>query len=247
VTPAAGQDYFHAPVRVGLTVEYSSFHGPLIAETVAGVLLGHLRGLFRAERLRLVAPWPRAELARAMRTLRSLTVGILGHGHIGRAIGQTLGALGARVIGFRRSTPSVSADGDRTQVRSVEELDRILPTLDALVLALPRDTTTDGIIGAKRLVLLRSSAVLVNVGRGNAIDEASLEHALRKGELAAAFLDVFREEPLPAESPLRACENAFLFPHTSAIAPEYLDLFIAELVRKYRERYDEEPAGGNLS
>jgi phosphoglycerate dehydrogenase-like enzyme len=73
----------------------------------------------------------------------------------------------------------------------------------------------------------------VNVGRGNAIDE----EALAAENLAGAYLDVFSEEPLPGSSSLRQAPNVIIFPHASAIAPQYLDLFIDEFVGKFEKRY----------
>ena len=71
---------------------------------------------------------------------------------------------------------------------------------------------------------------MYNLGRGNAVDEAALVQALRAGQLAHAFIDVFATEPLPAESPLWEAPGLALMPHASAISQEYLDLWFAELV-----------------
>jgi phosphoglycerate dehydrogenase-like enzyme len=85
------------------------------------------------------------------------------------------------------------------------------------------------VIGTRELALLRSSAGLYNLGRGNAVDERALVQALERGQLAHAFLDVFEREPLPADSPLWTAKNLALMPHASAISREYLDLWLEEL------------------
>ena len=90
---------------------------------------------------------------------------------------------------------------------------------------------------AEALAAIPRSAVLVNVGRGNAIDETALAERLEERRLAAAYLDVYRQEPLPDDSPLRTCGNALLMPHASAIAPNYLDLFVEEFIRRFARRY----------
>jgi phosphoglycerate dehydrogenase-like enzyme len=82
---------------------------------------------------------------------------------------------------------------------------------------------------ARRLALLRPDAYIYNVGRGNAIDVPALAAALRGGNLRGAGLDVFPEEPLPEDSPLRGCPGAMRLPHVSAFAPNYLDLYLDEL------------------
>ena len=98
---------------------------------------------------------------------------------------------------------------------------------------LPSDTGTDNIVNAKLLRLMKRSAVIVNVGRGNAIDETSLANALAKRRIAAAFLDVFKHEPLTPESPLSAdLPGLFRFPHGSAFSPDYLSSFFREMLEK---------------
>jgi phosphoglycerate dehydrogenase-like enzyme len=113
-------------------------------------------------------------------------------------------------------------------------LDTVLPAADHLVLALPGGAETDSLLDARRLSLLPPHAAIYNVGRGNAIDESALASALVAQAIAAAYLDVFAREPLPADSPLRSCPNAFLLPHISAIAPNYLDLFLRELAQRLK-------------
>ena len=103
-------------------------------------------------------------------------------------------------------------------------------------LCLPGTEGTDRLIDRRRLALLPPTATLCNVGRGNALDEEALVAALRGNRLAGASLDVFREEPLPLPSPLRTCPNLWLMPHASAIAPDYLDLFVAELGERWQAR-----------
>ena len=114
--------------------------------------------------------------------------------------------------------------------RNAAELGDALREADWLVMALPGDTGTDGIVGAAELRRMKRSAVVVNVGRGNAIDEAALASALRSGRIAGAYLDVFRDEPLTEASPLAVdLPGLVRLPHASAFAPEYLPMFFREL------------------
>ena len=99
-----------------------------------------------------------------------------------------------------------------------------------LIMALPSDTGTDNLVDASVLRTMKRSAVLVKVGRGNAVDEAALAKALRSRRIAAAYLDVFKREPLTPASPLAAdIPGLVRIPHGSAFAPEYLPLFFREL------------------
>lgn len=239
VTPAAGRDYFKLTPPPGVELVYGSFHGPLMAETVLGMMLGHCRGLFHVGRFLRDDPWPIGQLAHVMQPLRGSRLTVLGFGSIGRWIGKLAHNLGVHVTGVNRrgrGRPDWFDDDDR--LVDSAHLDDVLPTTDHLALALPRTPETDGILDARRLALLPSSAALYNVGRGNAIDEEALARALSEGALSAAYLDVFREEPLPADSPLRSLANCFVFPHASAVSPNYLELFLDEFVERFRRRFD---------
>ena len=95
------------------------------------------------------------------------------------------------------------------------ELDSVLPTADALVMALPSTPETVGILSRERISLLPEHAYVVNVGRGSAIDQQALDDALRAGKLAGAALDVMTPEPLPTDDPLWDCPNIIITPHVS--------------------------------
>lgn len=239
-TPAAGRDYFRVEPPPGVSILYGRFHGRIMAETALGMLLGMTRGLLPAVSTYAGDPWPRRRLAAEMRPLRGAHVVILGFGRIGQSVGRLLKAFPARVTGVRRSDPPGElpegfAPGDR--VVSAARLDDVLPEADHLVMTLPADPSTDGLMDARRLALLPPHATVTNLGRGNALDEEALAAALRQGRLAGACLDVFRVEPLTADSPLRGCPRLWTFPHASAISPDYMDLFVGDLACQIRERF----------
>ena len=237
VTPAAGRDYFSMVPPPAVEVAYGRFHGTIMAETVVGMLLAMCRGILPAAARQTRSAWPRAELAPRMTLLRGSHVVILGCGHIGCHIARLLKPFGARLTGIRRSpAPPPPFFGSADRIATVTDLDQILPAADHLVLCLPGTEGTDRLIDRRRLALLPPTATLCNVGRGNALDEEALVAALRGNRLAGASLDVFREEPLPLPSPLRTCPNLWLMPHASAIAPDYLDLFVAELGERWQAR-----------
>lgn len=234
-TPAAGRDYFQVPPTPGLTISYGSFHGELMAETVLGMMLGAARGLQEAQRRQAAGElWPRAELADVMRPLRSSHLVILGFGAIGQWVGRLAKPFGVRITGVRRSAmapPAWFTAGD--DIIAPDALDAVLPDTDHLVLVLPATPETTNALGERRLRLLPRRAWVYNVGRGSAVDDEALATALCEHRIAGAGLDVFREEPLPATSPLRRAPNVLLLPHASAISPNYLDLFLDEFVGLY--------------
>lgn len=237
-TPAAGRDYFNVVPPPGVRLLYGRFHGRIMGETAAAMILAMVRGLLPAVTTYRDDPWPRAPLAPCLRPLRGAHVVILGFGQIGRRIGQMLKPFGVRITGIRRHPAATDLSGGfdaQDRVLPVARLDDVLPEADHLVLVLPGGSDTDNLLSAARLGLLPAHATLINLGRGNALDEEALAAALHQGRLAGACLDVFRREPLPADSPLRRCPNLWLFPHAAAISPVYLDLFVDDVVEQVRE------------
>ena len=232
-TPAAGRDFFALNPPPLVKVRYSTFHGPVMAETVLGLMLAFNRGLFEAYGHQLRGElWPREALF-DIRLLAGTHAVILGFGHIGDMIGQRLKPFGVRVTGVRRTVPrrrpSWFREGDA--VVPVNRLDEALRRADHLILVLPSDTGTDRLIDAARLALLPKHAVVYNVGRGNCVDEAALAAALERGALRGACLDVFAQEPLTADSPLaRNLPGLVRLPHASAFTETYMDRFLDEAV-----------------
>ncbi|MBN2532279.1 MAG: hydroxyacid dehydrogenase [Spirochaetales bacterium] len=238
ITPAAGKDYFHIPPSSGIDVGYCSFHGELMGETVAGMILAHVRGIRDTVLLWENRVWSRDHLSKRMRSLRGSHIVILGFGHIGNWIGTLVKPFGVRITGVKRNLINPPLYFDKNDsIISIEDMDSVLPLADHLILALPGGEETTDIIDEKRIALLPAHAVIYNVGRGNAICEPALIQALKKGKIEAAYLDVIKKEPLSSGSPLKDCPNLFIMPHASAISPNYLDLFIQEFAEKYRNRY----------
>jgi phosphoglycerate dehydrogenase-like enzyme len=195
--------------------------GPEMAEYVLGVLLAReLRLAERREHQDRRDWWP-ADSG----TLQDKTLGVMGSGSIGRCIAARAAAFGLRVIGCSRRGESI--DGFE-RMFTVERLDEFLPLADYLVSVLPDTPETSGLLGAQAFRVMRNSCCLVNVGRGNVIDEAALVEALHQGEIAGAVLDVFREEPLPPESPLWDTPGLTLTAHVAAKShpPDIARIFI---------------------
>lgn len=239
-TPAAGRDYFQV-ARPGLDLTYGRFHGRIMGQTVAAMVLAENRGILASCRaMQAGEAWPRGILSPVMRTLEETHAVILGFGSIGAWIARYLKPFGVRITGVRRhpraeARPAWFDVGDR--VAGIGRLDALLPTADHLILALPATPETDGLLDAARLARLPPTAAVYNVGRGNAIDETALACALRARRLRAAYLDVFRREPLAPHSPLRRAPNVLLMPHASAIDPRYLDRFLDEYIPQFHARY----------
>lgn len=230
-TPAAGRDYFKVVPPPGVALHYGSFHGAIMGETAVACVLAWCHGILPfagAMRGEGGETWPRKTMAIHGRRLAGSTVTILGYGNIGQAFARMLSPFGTRVIGITRTerperTAQAAADGVETA--TIDRLDELLKVTDHLVCFLPSGPDTTNLLDDRRLGILRKGAVVYNFGRGNLIDEAALAMALSSGHLGGAILDVFQTEPLPVESPLRRAPNCWLYPHASAFAPDYLDLY----------------------
>lgn len=219
-TPAAGREFVATEGPKGVTVHFGGFHGAIISESVAGYMLARSRGFLLPEIAGRptagTGPWPRVTISGKCRLLAGTRAVIAGYGRIGRAIGAKIAALGVLVTGITR--------------RNLDALPGAAAEADWFILALPGDTGTDGFLSSALIRRLPRRCVVINVGRGNAVDEAALARALKSGRLAGAYLDVLRHEPPETDGVEgELLKLATVMPHASAFAPEYLPLFFREL------------------
>jgi phosphoglycerate dehydrogenase-like enzyme len=239
ISPTAGRDWFPDRSPPGVKLEFSTFHGKIMAETVVGMMLSHARGLLRAFGLQQREPWPNQVLEPSLQLLSGSRITVLGFGHVGNHIARLAKCFGALITGVRRNPgrrPDCFTEQDR--LLPAVRLEEVLPQTDHLVLCLPATAETAEILDPRRMMLLPEKAGIYNVGRGNAVDETALPAVLRERPLCEAYLDVFRQEPLAADSPLRSLPNCLILPHVSALSPEYVDLFIDELIERLAGSHD---------
>ncbi len=203
--------------------------GPLMSAYVFAYLLALERNLFEARANQAERAWRDLPYRR----LPELTLGICGLGDIGRHIAATAAHFGLRVVGCKR-TPGAVPHVDR--VFSGDQFQTFLSLPDYLVLVLPGTAATDGLIDSAALGRMKPSAVLINVGRGNAVKESDLAAALQGHRIRAAVLDVFESEPLPRESPLWGLPNCFITPHNAgrSFAEDAVPIF-CDNYRRWRE------------
>lgn len=149
-----------------------------------------------------------------MRSILGSTITVVGTGDIGTEFARRAKAMGAgRIRGVRRTKKA--ADPAFDEIHTTDDLDALLPDTDVLVLAVPATGETKGILSAARIALLPETALVVNVGRGSAVDQAALIDALNAGRIAGAALDVFEPEPLPESHPAWTAKNLLITPHIS--------------------------------
>ena len=148
------------------------------------------------------------------RQLAGRRVTVVGLGQVGRKTCELFTALGAEVVGVARGADATGVAASR--VVAVDAIDEVLPHSDAIVLCCPLTPQTRGLLSGRRLRLLPPGAIVVNIARGQVIDEPAMIEALADGHLGGAFLDVAAVEPLPAESPLWDMPNVVISPHSAS-------------------------------
>jgi phosphoglycerate dehydrogenase-like enzyme len=153
--------------------------------------------------------------------LRSKTVGIVGLGNIGREVARLAKAFGMRVVATRRSTKRVARAKHVDILLPTEQLTRLLKESDFVVLSLPFTSETNRLIGEKELRTMKPTAYLINIARGNIVDEEALIRALDERWIAGAGLDVFATEPLPVDSRLWEFTNVIFSPHIAGGMEDY--------------------------
>ena len=165
--------------------------------------------------------------------LASKTVAIVGLGSIGQEVARLAQAFEMRVIGNRRNPQRETSHVD--QLYGPDDLRQFLSEANFLVLATPHTQETDGMIGQAELALLPQGAIIINIARGQVIDQDALIAALQSGYLRGAALDVFNPEPLPPDNPLWDMPNVIISPHSASTADtenqKITDLFCENLQR----------------
>jgi phosphoglycerate dehydrogenase-like enzyme len=176
----------------------------------------------------------REEINARLRTLEGATVCVVGRGAIGREVVRKLKAFDARVIAVSRTT------SDAQELEAIfprEAIREALASADAVVICTSGDQTTYRLFGAAEFAAMKPKAFIVNVARGNIIDQSALTDALRSGRLAGAGLDVVEVEPMPTDNPLWDMPNVIISPHIagggSSGYPMHRKLF-AENLRRFR-------------
>ena len=161
--------------------------------------------------------WQQEPPVGGVQQLEGKRVGIVGLGAVGRQVARRVAAFDAQILAYQRTpqpTPEIPAE-----VQWVA-LDHLLSESDVVILCVPLTDQTRGMIGARELSRMKNGAILVNVARGPVVDEAALYEALTNGPLRAAGLDVFAEEPTPADNPLLRLENVLATPHIAGRSME---------------------------
>ena len=191
----------------------SGIHGQPLAEFVFAALLFHSKELGRLQEEQRLRRWNRfcgTELA-------GRTMAVIGPGRIGREIARIARAFRMRAVALGRgSDPARAGEIGFDRLYRRDEFPKMLAETDCLVVCAPQTPETENLLGPAEFAALKPGAVFVNIGRGTIVDDAALLRALRDGTVAFAALNVFREEPLPPDSPFWAMPNVLVNPHSAS-------------------------------
>ncbi|MDP6445455.1 MAG: D-2-hydroxyacid dehydrogenase [Pirellulaceae bacterium] len=252
-SPTASLEHYVFPELIEHQLTLTNMRGlfsDVIADQVFGYILCFARNLHIYVRQQLQRRWEPVggETARvtfaagpgvvtdidlAHPHVGDMTLGVIGLGEIGSEIAR-------RGLSFSMAVVAVdpfrdSLDGVR-QVWTPAELDKLLAISDVVVVAAPHTPETERMIGAAQFAAMKSTAYFINIGRGAIVDLTALTDALQDGEIAAAGLDVYETEPLPADHPLWRLENAILTPHVAGYSPRIAERHL-EVVRDNLVRF----------
>lgn len=213
-------------------------HGPVVAEHVIALIFALAKNLPAAIRFQQKHVWGQ-EISwltgQRPHELAGATLGLVGLGSIGRAVANHAAALGMKVIAARQHPESAKPESVH-EVLPASRFDELLARSDYVVLAAPVTQSTQKMIGRPQLAKMKPDACLVNVSRGELIDEPALIDSLRDRKIRGAALDVFEKEPLPADSPLWDLENLLITPHTAGMTEKLWERHYAlfsENLRRY--------------
>lgn len=206
-----------AAARLGIPVTHTpGLNAVSVAEHTVGLLLSATHRIGQTQDLLREGGW--RDEAPFGSQLFGKTVGIVGYGNIGRRVAKLLSGFEPRLLAYDPYVRDIEGEVTGTELTT---FDRVLSESDAVCVNAELTEETRGLVDSDALARMKSSAVLVNTARGPLVETDALVEAIRAGELAGAGLDVYEEEPLPADSPLHDLENVVTTPHVAAMTTEY--------------------------
>ena len=212
-TSSAGVDAYLKPgvlPKGAMLTSASGAYGQSVSEHMFAMMWALMKDLPGYRDNQRMGRWePRG----AVLSPRGCQVLVLGTGDIGASFARLAKAVGARTIGIRRHPDQPVEGFDR--LAGFDDLDALLPEMDVVALALPSTPQTRHIIDGRRLEIMKSTAVLINAGRGDAVDCMALARALDENDIFGAGLDVTEPEPLPEDHPLWSQPRCLLTPHVA--------------------------------
>jgi phosphoglycerate dehydrogenase-like enzyme len=238
---SAGLDRLLFPELVESTVPLTNGSGifsPSLGEFALAAILFFAKDFRRMLRNQEAGRWEQFDVDE----ISGQSVGIVGHGDIGRAVASRVHAMGMKVLALKRHAPA-SPDPLVDQFYAPKELHSMLPRCDFVVVAAPLTSETHHMISDAAFAAMKPTAVIINIGRGPVIDQAALIRALTARKIRGAGLDVFEQEPIPAGDPIYKLENVLISPHCADHTRDWLN----QAMRFFLEQYHRFESGQTLN
>jgi phosphoglycerate dehydrogenase-like enzyme len=232
---SAGVEKILFPELLGSSVPVTNGRGVFkdsLAEFCMAAILFFAKDLRRLVKSQEAGKWEQFDVVQ----IRGQVLGIVGYGEIGRETGRLARALGMKVVAVRRRTALSAGDTDLERAYAPDQLREMLGVSDYVVVSTPLTPETRGLIGKSELSAMKSSAVIINVGRGPVIVESALIEALSERRIHGAALDVFDVEPLPGGHAFYKLDNVLLSPHSADHVAGWADAAMNQFVDNF-ERF----------
>ncbi len=239
-TLSAGVEHVLSPEIIASPVPLTNGRGVFrrpLAEWAVGAMLYFMYDYRRLIRQQEAGVWADFDIEE----LADKVVGIVGYGEIGRAVAERAKPFGCKIIALRRKPENSAGDPLLDRAYAPTEIDEMLAACDFVVAAAPSTPTTRGLIGPAQIASLKSSAVVINIGRGPVIDEPALIAALESNKIRGAALDVFTVEPLPAGHAFYKLQNVLLSPHSADHTVGWRDLAVKFFLENFARFAKGEP------
>lgn len=234
---SAGVENILSPELIASPVVLTNGRGVFrasLAEFVMAAMLFFAKDLRRMVRSQESGRWEPFDIE----MLDGQTLGIVGYGEIGRATAKLARAFNMRVVAVRRRIALSGSDPNLDSIYPPEQLEEMLAASDYVLVAAPSTPETRGMIGEPELNCMKSSAVIMNVGRGPVIVETALVQALENKRIRGAALDVFDHEPLPDGHPFYKLDNVLLSPHCADHTVGWVELAVDLFVENFHRFQD---------
>jgi len=203
-----------AASELGITITNTpGYSAVAVSEMALSLMLVVARRIVTNDRIIRAGGWARGYSSQ----LYGKTLGVIGTGNIGQRMVELGKSIGMKVVAWTLKPTPERANQYGVEFVTLDELMRHSDVVSIHVLGLPQ---TNNLIGKRELMLMKPTAILINTARGSIVNEQALIEALRNGVIAGAGIDVFADEPLPLNHPLRSIENVVLSPHTASMVPE---------------------------
>ena len=210
-------------------------HAKPVSEFIIACLLYHSKRFANCYEFKNTQEWKQWEIAKTMIQLKNKTLGIIGYGAIGKATAKLAKSFGMNIIATRRLQKEKSSNKFVDLLIPPSNINQLYQQSDFIAITCPLTPKTKHMISYESFSKMKSSAFIINIARGEIINEDSLISALNKNKISGAALDVFKDEPLKKGHPYFSHDNLFLSPHISGNFPEYqedmIDLFIDNVKR----------------